>query len=53
MSRWKVTIEIQDGWRKDAEGIKNIDSRLERINILLFNSNILLQYLRFNSMVVV
>ena len=29
MPRWKVTVEIQDGRRKDAEGIRNVDSCLE------------------------
>ena len=29
MCRWKVTVEIQDGRRKDAEGIKNDDFRIE------------------------
>ena len=22
MRRWKLTVEIQDGWRKDGEGLK-------------------------------
>ena len=30
MSICKVTVEIQDGWRKDAERIRNVDFRLER-----------------------
>ena len=29
MCKWKVTVEIEDGWRKDAEGIRNVDSHLE------------------------
>ena len=24
MRRWKVSVEIKDGWRKDAEGIRNV-----------------------------
>ena len=35
MRRWKVTVEIQDGWRKDAEGIRNIDSLLESVYYLI------------------
>ena len=27
MSRWKVTVEIQDGWGKDAEGNKNFEKQ--------------------------
>ena len=29
MDKWKVTVEIQDGWRKDAEEIRNVDFSLE------------------------
>ena len=29
MGRWKGTVEVRDGWRKDAEGIRNVDSHLE------------------------
>ena len=28
MCRWKITAEIQDGWRKDAEGIRNVEKHL-------------------------
>ena len=28
-ARWKVIVEIQDGCRKDAQGIRNIDFGLE------------------------
>ena len=30
MSRWKVTVEIQDGWRKDAEGNKNVENKSDK-----------------------
>ena len=29
MRGWKVTVEIEDGWRKDAEGIRNFEFSLE------------------------
>ena len=27
MIRGKVTVEIQDGWRKDAGGIRNVEKQ--------------------------
>ena len=35
MYGWKVTVEIQDGRRKDAEVIRNVDSRLESAYYLI------------------
>ena len=35
MCTWKVTVEIQDVWRKDAEGIRYVDSLLESANYVI------------------
>ena len=42
MRRWKVTVEIQDGWRKDAEGIRNIEKHLWQILIFVLSLYIFL-----------
>ena len=36
MRRWKVTVEIQDGWRKEAEGIRNVEKHLTNFDFRSF-----------------
>ena len=37
MRRWKVTVEIQDSRRKDAEGIRNLEKHLRKILIFILS----------------
>ena len=42
MSKWKVTVEIQDGWRKDAELTRNVEKHLCQIFIFDLSQHIFL-----------